>query len=278
MNYFKLDIQRLITNKLVLTSIFLLIGIAILDPLTVSSQFTTHPNWSSQIGENPYQFWMLMNSVSWGNNIYNTSFWIIIVLLTGLIFFNDKQTSMYKYQIIRNNQKAYLFSKFLSIAIFSFVFVLIILEVNFFLTYTLFPKTFSITDYYLQLTPNKGSFVYNAFLSNPIKVVQIYTFLNAFSISMFSTFVLCIHMIFNFRNRYIALLSPIIILYGITFIFDSYPPLFGYNIRMILQPQASIALTTVITWEKVLSTIGCWCLAISVMIGIVFFKSRDVYE
>lgn len=219
-----------------------------------------------------------MNSVSWGNNLYNVMFWIVAVLLTGLIYHEDKNTSMYMYQIIRKNKSQYLVSKFLSTGLFSFILMLLVLEINVLVTYMLFSDTAVMTEYYDRLIPYKGSFVYEAFLSHPINMIQIFTFLNALAMSIFVVFSLCISMLFNFSNRYVALLVPVIILYGINFIFDSFPALFAYNIRMILQPRAVSALTTIITWEDVIIVMGGWILVNLVLISFIFFKSRDCYE
>lgn len=278
MNYYKIDINRLITSKTIIVIITLLLAIAIIDPITVSMYFSKYNDSAEIIGQNPFQFWMLMNSVSWGNNLYNIMFWIFAPLLTGLIYYEDKNTSMYTYQIIRKGKSKYLISKIFSTALFSFVLLLLVLEINIFTTYMLFPDTTVMTEYYYNLVPHEGSFVYEAFLSNPMGMIQIYTFLNALAMSLFCVFSLCINMLFNFSNRYIALLTPVIILYGITFIFDTYSELFQYNIRMILQPRAVSALSTIITWGDVYVVLGGWMLVNLVLISAVFFKLRECYE
>lgn len=278
MNYFKIDINRLITSKILIAVVMLLLAIAIIDPITVSMHFSKYIDSAERIGQNPFQFWMLMNSVSWGNNLYNIMFWILATLLTGLIYYEDKNTSMYMYQIIRKGKSKYLISKFFSTALFSFILMLVVLEINILATYMLFPDTTVMTEYYYNLVPHEGSFVYEAFLSHPMNMIQIYTFLNALAMSLFVVFSLCINMLFNFSNRYVALLIPVITLYGITFIFDSYPELFQYNIRMILQPRAVSALSTIITWEDVYVVFGGWMLVNLILISVIFFKLRDCYE
>lgn len=278
MNYFKLDIKRLISSKIVRLVLLVLLSIAIIDPLTVLFHFSKYVDLVERIGRNPFQFWMLMNSVSWGNNLYNIMFWIVAVLFTSLIYFEDKNTSMYMLQITRGNKNKYLISKLLSTWLFSFVVMLVVLEINIIITYIVFPENMILSEYYYRLVPNEGTFVYDAFTSNPMKMVQIYTVLNAFTISIFAVFSLCIQMLIKFSNRYIALLLPVIILYGINFIFDSLPILFTYNIRMIVQPRATSALEFIITWENVLLTIGGWILVNCILIFIVFFRSRDCYE
>ncbi|WP_025681598.1 hypothetical protein [Paenibacillus massiliensis] len=278
MSYFKIDIKRLITSNKMKVIITLLLAIAIIDPITVSMHFSKYLDSAERIGQNPFQFWMLMNSVSWGNNVYNIGFWILAVLLTGLIYYEDYNTSMYMYQITRKSKNQYLISKLISTWLFSFVLMLLVLEVNLVVTYTLFPDTRAMTEYYYGLVPSKGSFVYGAFLIHPVYMAQIYTFLNAFAMSIFVVFSLCVHMLFKFSNRYVALLIPVIILYAISFIFDSYPSLFAYNIRMILQPRAVSALSTIITWEDVIVAVGGWVLINCILISIIFMRSRDCYE
>lgn len=278
MNYFKMDIQRLLTSKMVLTVIAILLAIAIIDPITVYSHFSNFRESAETIGQNPFQFWMLMNSVSWGNNVYNNMFWIITVLLTGLIYHEDKTTSVYMYQITRKGKAQYLSAKLISAGLFSFLLMLTVLEINILMTYTLFPNLTSMTDYYSRLVPHNGSFVYVAFKSDPMNMVQIYTFLNAFVVSLFTVFSLCISMLLNLSNRYVTLLVPVIVLYSVHFIFDSYPILFNYNIRMILQPRAVSALTNVISWGNVMVVLGGWMTVNFIFICSIFYKLRDTYE
>ncbi|CAM3124195.1 hypothetical protein PASE110613_17620 [Paenibacillus sediminis] len=277
-SYLKIDIKRLITDKKVLFAVLILLIIAVIDPITVTRHFTKYAGSAETIGQNPFQFWMLMNSVSWGNNLYSTVFWILAVLFTGLIYYEDKNTSLYMYQITRGGKGRYFVSKFISTGMLSFLTVLVTLEINVVMTYKLFPDTINKTEYYDRLVPHAGSFVYNAFLSNPMNMVQIYTLINALAISIFVVFSLCISMLLNFKNRYVILVTPVIILYAINYIFDSYPTLFTYDIRIILQPVAVGALTSIITWENVIIVIGGWILVDLILIGAVFYKMRDCYE
>lgn len=278
MSYLKVDINRLIRDKKVIVVALVMFAIAILDPISVTRHFDKYPGSAETIGQNPFQFWMLMNSVSWGNNLYHQIFWIVSVLLMGLIYHQDKNTSMYTYQIIRKNKNQYLLSKFISTGLLSFTLIFVALEINILMTYTLFPDTTTMTEYYSYLVPQEGSFVYDAFKSNPMKMVQIYTIINALAVSIFVVFSLCISMLFNFKNRYVALLVPVIILYGITFIFDSFPVLFSYNIRMILQPMAVSAMTNIIAWENVVVVFGGWMLLNIILISVILYRSRDHYE
>lgn len=277
-SYLKIDFKRWITDKKVIVVILILFGIAVVDPITVTRHFSKYPGSAETIGQNPFQFWMLMNSVSWGNKLYSTVFWILAVLFTGLIYHEDKTTSLYMYQITRGGKGPYFFSKFFSTGMLSFLAVLITLEINVLMTYRLFPNTAHKTDYYEQLAPQAGSFVYDAFMSNPMVMVQLYTLMNAFAIALFVVFSLSLSMLLNVKNRYIMLILPVIVLYVISYLFDSFPALFTYDIRIILQPVAVGALTDIITWEHVIIVFGGWVLANVLLIGAVFYKARNCYE
>ncbi|MFC6651983.1 hypothetical protein [Paenibacillus rhizoplanae] len=277
-SYIKVDFKRLLLDRKVLVSILLLIIIVIVDPITVARYFSNYPGLKVTVGQNPFQFWMLINSVSWGNSLYSTIFWFLTVLFTGLIYYEDKSTSMYMNQIIRGGKRQYYFSKFITTSILSFLVVLVTLEINVLMTYKLFPDTAHKTINYDFLVPQAGSFVYNAFISNPMNMVQIYTLMNALAISLFAVFSLCISMLLNLKNRYIHLILPVIILYIINYIFDSFPELFVYDIRIILQPAAVGALTDIITWENVIIVFVGWMLVNFILVGAVFYKMRDYYE
>lgn len=278
MHYFMLDLKRLSTNKKVIFAIIIMLLIAIFDPITVSIQISKYISLGEDMGKNPFQYWMLMNSVSWGNNVYNLMFWIIAVLFTGLIAHEDKKTSMYIYQIIRGRKTAYILSKVISTGLFSLVLMLLILEINVLMTHLLFTETNVMTKYYDYLVPHEGHFIYKSFLSNQMNMIQIYTLLNAFAISLFTVFSQCINMLIPVTNTYVSLLLPIIILYIITFVFDSQPALFQYNIRMILQPMAASAMSTFTTWKHVLIVFAGWALINSTLIFGVFIRSRECYE
>lgn len=91
-------------------------------------------------------------------------------------------------QVTRDSKNKYIMSKLLSTWLFSFIVMLVTLEINIIVTYKLFSENMMLSEHYHRIAPNKGTFVYNAFSSNPMKMVQIYTVLNAFAISIFSVF------------------------------------------------------------------------------------------
>jgi len=277
MNYFFSDLKKICKNNFIPILFVFLLAVMILDPISVYIKGVQNPELFDQIGKNPFRFWLLMNSFGWGGSIYNTLFWIFPVLATGLIFYDERNSSMFTLLIIRDRKIKYMLAKVASAFVFSFGFFLLILSVNLLITYTIFPPMDAkLTEHYNFLIPKKGTFVYGIYQISPLLMAITYTILNAVVIAILSVFTLGIHMIFNLKNKYIAIVVPIIVLYVITFVFDSTADLFQYNIRMIVQPQATIALTDAITGNNVAVTLAIWVLLDIILVTIGFVRNRDV--
>ena len=72
-------------------------------------------------------------------------------------------------------------------------------------------------------------------------------FFNSLALALFAVFALAIQMIVKFKNQYVAIVIPVILLYAITFAFDSVPLLLPYDIRIIIQPRSANAITEIVT-------------------------------
>mgnify|MGYP004444980339 FL=1 len=80
--YFISDIKKMLSSRIVqITFIFLLVTM-LADPISVLIHARRYTGFFENIGANPFQFWLLMNSASWGNKVYNILFWVIPVLAT----------------------------------------------------------------------------------------------------------------------------------------------------------------------------------------------------
>lgn len=78
--YFISDIKKMLSSRIVqITFIFLLVTM-LADPISVLIHARRYTGFFENIGANPFQFWLLMNSASWGNKVYNILFWVIPVL------------------------------------------------------------------------------------------------------------------------------------------------------------------------------------------------------
>lgn len=276
MNYFLSDLKKIYKNNIIRMLFIFLLTIMILDPISVYLNEFRYPGFFERIGKNPFQFWLLMNSAGWGFVIYSTLFWVFPVLATGLIFYNEKNSSMFTLLASRDKKIKYLIAKVCATFVFSLTFFLLILSINLIITYTVFPAGANLTDYYNNLIPKQGTFVYGIFQNNPFLMAIAYTILNSLVIAIFSVFTLGIHMIFHFKNHYIAIVVPIIVLYAVTFVFDSTVNLFQYNIRMIVQPRATSALTAIISGRNVMTTLAFWGLIDIILVAVGFVRNRDI--
>lgn len=101
--YFISDIKKMLSSRIVqITFIFLLVTM-LADPISVLIHARRYTGFFENIGANPFQFWLLMNSASWGNKVYNILFWVIPVLATGMIYYNEQSSSMSKFLVVRKS-------------------------------------------------------------------------------------------------------------------------------------------------------------------------------
>lgn len=102
--YFISDIKKMLSSRIVqITFIFLLVTM-LADPISVLIHARRYTGFFENIGANPFQFWLLMNSASWGNKVYNILFWVIPVLATGMIYYNEQSSSMSKFLVVRKSK------------------------------------------------------------------------------------------------------------------------------------------------------------------------------
>ena len=105
MSYFIADVKRIYKSRMVQLTLLLMGIIAVADPLFVRFVYGRHPGFFEQVGANPFQFWLLMNSSGWGHTVYRTLLFIFPVLSTGLIFFHERHSSMYELMVSRKSRR-----------------------------------------------------------------------------------------------------------------------------------------------------------------------------
>ena len=89
-------------------------------------------------------------------------------------------------------------------------------------------------------------------------------------------FALAIQMIVKFNNQYVAIVIPVILLYAITFAFDSVPLLLPYDIRIIIQPRSANAITEIVTKQDFEITFCAWIVADSFLTLIGLARNKDI--
>jgi hypothetical protein len=83
-------------------------------------------------------------------------------------------------------------------------------------------------------------------------------------------------MIVKFKNQYVAIVIPVILLYAITFAFDSVPLLLPYDIRIIIQPRSANAITEIVTKKDFEITFCAWIVADSFLTLIGLARNKDI--
>ena len=108
-----------------------------------------------------------------------------------------------------------------------------LIALNLLLTFLIFDVRAPFTEQYQRLVPNAGTFGYTLYQISPLLMAVVYSFFNSLALALFAVFALAIQMIVKFKNQYVAIVIPVILLYAITFAFDSVPLLLPYDLSLI---------------------------------------------
>lgn len=237
MIYVVSDIKKLLKNRMIQITFLIMMILSITAP--ISTYLSSNPE---DLGGHPFQWWLLMGR-DFGGQIYCTLFLAFPVLLTGLIFTTEKNTSMYEFLIIRQSRIQYLNAKVISAFGISFIGFLIILGTNLVVTHICFSTSTPITQQYEYLIPNAGTFGDFFYQINPLANEIAYSILNALVIALFTETALVIQMIFCFKNKFAAFFVPFLMLNALRFVIDHLDRFgFGkYDLFLSVQPMAAAA-------------------------------------
>lgn len=278
MKYLTSDIRKLYSNQIIRIMLIFFLLVMIADPLYIRFvEGLRYSNFFTDIGKHPFQFWMLMFSSGWGNGIYYTFFFLFSVFSTGLLFYQERSSSMYAWLITRKNYKSYMLSKIFSVFITTLFNFFILLSINLLVTWCVFSTEAPLTEQYRFSVPQSYMFAYDLYQISPLCMAVFYTFFNALAIALYAVFALAIHMIFQMRNIYFAILVPFIIMYGASYanallLYEHSQ----YNIRILLQPKAANAFIYPFTWEAVGVVLGFHLLVDLILVGIGIRQNKEL--
>ena len=274
--YFVHDIKKLCRSRIEIVMLSALLLVCVIDPISVYWQAAKYPGFFEQIGKNPFQYWLLMNSAGWGNQVYNTLFWVFPVLSTGLVYYYERNSSMSKSLIVRDSRRGYFSANLTSCFLFTFLSFSAVLLINIAVTYIAFPSDAPLTGQYQYLVPTEGGFAAAIYGSSPLLMAVIYSLLNSLTIAVFSVISLSLHMLVGFKNKYIAIVGPIVLYYAINFLMDSVPGLHTHNIRLIIQPRAASGMSDIITFVDLAATLLAWITAGLVLSVAAICNKKDI--
>ena len=279
MHILLLGIKELSKKNIAQITLIVFLLVSVLDPLSVALQNIMLDGalleGPGAPGKNPFQFWLLMNSVSWGHQVYHTLLWIIPVLLTGMVFFQEQKSAMLTCQIVRMGRRDYFSSKIIATGVFSFVSILVILSASLLVTCLVFRDWGVHSTYYEGILPQVGTFADALYQVSPLCMMFGYTVLNAAALALLALFALAVQMVFRFPNIYVAIIVPVVILYLVSFGMEASPALHHYSMRFLLQPMAATALEATLTPQDLAITFGGWA---AVDAGLLFLGVRRHQE
>lgn len=253
----------------------LLLIVMIIDATMPMADARKFPEIYEEIGLHPFQWWLLMNSSGFGSQIYSTLEWIFPVLVTGMVFYSEQKSSMCKFLVIRKNKKSYFLSHVLAAFLVAFLFFSFLLVINVLVTWCVFPVDTLITEQYEFCIPNEGTFASELYRYGPFIMAIVYSLLNALAMAVYAVFAIALQINLHFRNQYIAIAVPVILVYTITFLLES-TGLYSYDMNVILQPRAACVLADALTIRDVCVTFGGWLLIDTVLVVIGIQRNRDI--
>lgn len=261
--YMVTDIKKLCKNRMFLIALGILLFSAIYDPIFMSQ--TTYKYY-----QNPFMWWMFMKTG--GSTVYYTMFWIFPVLLTGLVYFEERKSALYGILVTKGNRISYFVSKIVSVFGITFVCTICIFLFNLLLVYGFCPDNAQVEEY---LIPQYGSYAFSLFQRSPFLMAFVYNILHALTMGLLSTLYLCIHMVFQFKNKHIAILAPVLLMNMIDFAVQATGHM-EYSLTILMQPMASMASTKILGIEKLI------CVFVSIFVSILagfiigIRRNRDV--
>ena len=262
MSFFINDLKKLCKNRMILLTFALLFICAIYDPLFMRERFDIH--------ENPYYWWLFMNT-GVGSSIFNTLYWFIPAFLTGLIYFDERNSSIYGILITKGRRISYFVSKALSLFLFTFASLIFPFLLNLFLTYLLCPAKMPIDDY---MIPKASSFAYSLFQDSPQKMAIIYVFLHALALALLAVLNLCLHIVLKIKNKHIAFIIPPLFMLAINYAIE----LTGhsqYSLTILLQPMAASASTELLGTNQLIFTFSFLALSSLICFVAGTIRNRD---
>ena len=132
------------------------------------------------------------------------------------------------------------------------------------------------TELFSKIVPLECTFSFVFYTHGQLVFAVFYAVLNSLTIALFSMLCVTINFIYRFKNMYLATIVPSLLLYAITFIFDSSQELVQYNIRTIIQPRAVSALDSIISSENVIITLSVWSILILGYTVYGIYKYKDL--
>ncbi len=282
MEYIKLDFRNFYTNKIIRAVFIFLLAIMILAPITAFvinniMDIMGGQHWFAEnIGNHPFQFWLLMDSVAWGHSVYHTVLWLMPVLVTGLTLYSEKMSSMQMWMLIRGNKTKYYLSKILTQFVTAFIIMFSLLGVNVAVTYMIYPADAPMTQQCLYLIPAENAFSRFFYNISPLCEVIVYVVINALAVALLSLIVLAIHEMVEFKNRYMAILIPYIGIYVCKYFAGVTLPA-KYKLDIILQPRAACAVSNELHAEYVWLVFGFLVVIDVILLVAAYKRNRDVY-
>lgn len=275
MNYFFIEIKKLYKNKIVFITLSVMLFIAFLNPVFQKLSSIRYQHSSANQYGGAFSYWILQPNSLIGHTVYFAMFLVLPVLLTGLVYHSENNSSFLTLSMTKISRKKYFITKELSLLLVTFFNVFIFLTLNLLVTAIFFPANTSQADAVIQYEPKMGSFAYIFFQKSPITMAVIYNFLNSFVISLLSVIALNIQMILKFINSFLAFLIPTLLFQIVSFASTIILPA-KYQLNYIVQPVAASVGSEIVTSSDLIIILSIYLIIAFLLFVIGYKRNEDI--
>ena len=171
-------------------------------------------NIDQAIQRSTHPWWMFMGRTT-GSTIYNTLEVFFPVLLTGLVFVDERKTAIYGIIVTKKKRGVYFLSKALSVFFVTLLNSLCLFLLNLVLVTLVCPSNTEISSIFI---PKAGTLAAYFYEKSPLSEAAFYIALHALEMALLSVFYLTIHMIAKPRNKFLAFVLPPLMMYVLNYI------------------------------------------------------------
>lgn len=256
-------------NRIYFLILTILIIVAVSDPIFSYKQYI------EELGDNAYQYWMLMGMVGYGGTFFRTLFRYTPVFSTGLLYLMHLYSSMGEFNVIRIGRRAYYISVYCATIVCSAVLVGIPLMLNLIIVNVLFNDESKIVlDWIL---PRKGTYCYTLYAGSPLRAEIFYTIVTVLAFVLLACFATGIWHSVRFPNKYVAIAAPIILYYIIGYV-TQVSQLLQYDLGIILQPISAMGIEATITKECFYIVFAFWGGVDLLLLILGIYRQKDIIK
>lgn len=94
-----------------------------------------------------------------------------------------------------------------------------------------------VTPFYQNLTPRPTTYAYKLFTTSKFMFMGYFSLLGALRLAITSVMVIGLQVALKLKNRYLAMLTPVLLLYLMNMVLEMNPKTMFFSLGMLMQPR-----------------------------------------